>query len=214
MSNEDRLADLLNGLAANAPQSDLDDLNQRIAADSARTSTVHGVSESQRPLVPERESSRKAWWLVAAAVAVVATIGLTQLRGSDPVELAIASFPNSPEEPEQTIQSWLASGEREIVIWVDNESTPEERAAIEKHISESPLVERSRSVSRERIFEEFQLYWRDEPEILAAVRPEDLPYRLDVTLRNNTNNDDSTFVERVTTLDGVDSVGYADTSSN
>lgn len=214
MSNEDQIADLLDGLAANAPQPDLDDLNQRIATASRNPATVQAGSGKQKRSVSRQASSRQAWWLVAAAVALAATIGLTQLLGSDPVELAIASFPNSAEEPEQTIRSWLASGEREIVIWADNDSTPGQRAAIEEYLAERLLVERSSAVSRADIFEEFQEYWRDEPEIIAAVGPEDLPYRIDVTLSDNTTTENGMFLEQVRTLDGVDSVGYIDTSSN
>lgn len=214
MSNEDQLAELLNRLASSAPRPDLDDLNQRIANAAPGSKTLSTNQPDEKQPVSAPAAGRKIWWLAAAAVALAATIGLTQVRGSDPVELAIASFPNGPEAPQQTIQSWMASGEREIVIWADNESTPEQRAAIEDYLAESPLVDSVLAVSRTEIFEEFQEFWKDEPEILAAVQAEDLPYRIDVTLRDNTTAEDRMFLDLTSAVEGVDSVGYVDTSSD
>ncbi len=70
-------------------------------------------------------------------------------------------------------QRW--EGGIEFVVWMNPDATPEQDASIAQALDESPEIESSNYVDQQEAFEEFQDLFRDEPALLEAITPEDLP---------------------------------------
>lgn len=63
----------------------------------------------------------------------------------------------------------------EFIVWLDPEATTQQIETVERALEESPVVENARYITRQETFAEFQDFWSDSPEILEAVKPEQLP---------------------------------------
>ncbi len=63
----------------------------------------------------------------------------------------------------------------EFIIWLNNDASDEQIATVDRALDESPLVKDRNFINREQTFAEFEQYFSESPEVLAAVTPEDLP---------------------------------------
>ncbi len=63
----------------------------------------------------------------------------------------------------------------EFIIWIKQDATDEQIQSVERALDESPVVESSVFINRTQTFSEFEEYFAESPEVLAAVTPEDLP---------------------------------------
>ena len=103
-------------------------------------------------------------------------------------------------------RQWEEGIEFEIFLTV--ESTPDQKALIERQLTESSDVEDVQFVARDEQYRLFRIYFAGRPEYLENVRAEDLPesYRVDPSI------DDpgviETMVERFKNEPGVESVAY------
>ena len=97
----------------------------------------------------------------------------------------------------------------EFEVFLVPEATPEQKAHIERELSESPDVEGVQFIPRDEQYRLFRVYFANRPEYLENVRAEDLPesYRVDPSI------DDpgviETMVQRYQQEPGVESVAYA-----
>jgi len=72
----------------------------------------------------------------------------------------------------------------EFIVWLQPDATQDQIDTVSGALSESPAVESSRYITRQETFAEFEEYWQDTPEILAAVEPEQLPTSFRVVPNN------------------------------
>ncbi len=63
----------------------------------------------------------------------------------------------------------------EFIIWIKQDATDEQIQSVERALDESPVVESSVFINLTQTFSEFEEYFAESPEVLAAVTPEDLP---------------------------------------
>ena len=63
----------------------------------------------------------------------------------------------------------------EFIVWIKQDATDEQIQSVERALDESPVVESSVFINRSQTFAEFEEYFAESPEVLAAVTPEDLP---------------------------------------
>ncbi len=63
----------------------------------------------------------------------------------------------------------------EFIIWINNDATTEQISSVERALDDSPVVRNFTFITREQTFAEFEEYFAESPEVLAAVTPEDLP---------------------------------------
>lgn len=100
-------------------------------------------------------------------------------------------------------------GDVEFIIWIDKEATEQNVQGVRAALDASPNVRDSIYVNREETFQEFQEFWAESPEVLAAVTPDQLPTSFRVT----PSVADLSLVEALgnefETLPGVQEVDYA-----
>ncbi len=100
-------------------------------------------------------------------------------------------------------------GDVEFIIWVDKEASEQNVQGIRAALDSSPNVRDSIYINRDETFREFQDFWADSPEVLAAVTPEQLP----TSFRVSPSVADLSLVEALgrefDTLPGVLKVDYA-----
>jgi cell division transport system permease protein len=65
--------------------------------------------------------------------------------------------------------------EQQLFIYMNPSATDEQIAAIERALDDSPQVKEVDFYDRERTFEEFQKLFREQPDLVSSVKPEDLP---------------------------------------
>ncbi len=63
----------------------------------------------------------------------------------------------------------------EFIVWLDPIADQTQIDTVERALVDSPFVADQRYINRQETFAEFQDYWRDTPEILDTVEPEQLP---------------------------------------
>ncbi len=63
----------------------------------------------------------------------------------------------------------------EFIVWIKPDAASEQIEAVDRALADSPQVRDHRFVNTEETFTEFQDFWKDSPEVLAAVAPDQLP---------------------------------------
>lgn len=63
----------------------------------------------------------------------------------------------------------------EFIVWLSPEATEEQRESVDGALADSPQVRDHRFVNTEETYAEFEEFWKDSPEVLEAVSPEQLP---------------------------------------
>ena len=63
----------------------------------------------------------------------------------------------------------------EFIVWLSPEATEEQRQSVDGALADSPQVRDHRFVNTEETYAEFEEFWKDSPEVLEAVSPEQLP---------------------------------------
>lgn len=63
----------------------------------------------------------------------------------------------------------------EFIVWVDEDATQDQIDTIGEALEASPLVESRRYINRQETLADFQEFWEETPEILAAVDADQLP---------------------------------------
>lgn len=142
-------------------------------------------------------------WLLGAAAAMVLVLGVFGLtRGSDDSVVEIATA----DQAADAFLASVASG-AEFIVWLEPDAPQEQIDAVGDSINASALVDSARYVSLDETLAEFEKYWQDSPEILAAVKPEQLPTSFRVTLRAGADPERvASFIRGIEGLPGVRSV--------
>jgi cell division transport system permease protein len=95
-------------------------------------------------------------------------------------------------------------GEIEVSIFLREDVTDAQSAAISQAIDRSPLVKSKTFESREQAFEKFKVLWRDSPDFIKSVGPESLPASYRVKLKNPEQY--KTFASQVEGLPGIQEI--------
>jgi cell division transport system permease protein len=95
-------------------------------------------------------------------------------------------------------------GEIEVSIFLREDVTDAQSAAISQAIDRSPLVKSKTFESREQAFEKFKVLWRDSPEFIKSVGPESLPASYRVKLKDPEQY--KTFASQVEGLPGIQEI--------
>ncbi|WP_067496460.1 permease-like cell division protein FtsX [Actinoplanes sp. TFC3] len=75
-------------------------------------------------------------------------------------------------------------GNIEVSIFLREDVTEAQRAAIDQSIADNPLVQEKTYESREAAFKKFQVLWRDSPDFVKSVGPDSLPESFRVKLKD------------------------------
>jgi cell division transport system permease protein len=95
-------------------------------------------------------------------------------------------------------------GEIEVSIFLREDVTDAQSAAISQAIDRSPLVKTKTFESREQAFEKFKVLWRDSPDFIKSVGPESLPASYRVKLKDPEQY--KTFASQVEGLPGIQEI--------
>jgi hypothetical protein len=134
--------------------------------DPARQAMAHG-----------RRIRRRRGMLVAgsaAAIVVAATFGLNLIIPSDaPPRVSAAAAAAMPKDPACT---WPVRDDADDVsIFLTPDITDAQRTALHDTLRADPAVRQLRYESREEAYERFAVLWRDSPDFVSSVRPDQLP---------------------------------------
>ncbi len=95
-------------------------------------------------------------------------------------------------------------GEIEVSIFLREDVTDAQSAAISQAIDRSPLVRSKTFESREQAFEKFKVLWRDSPDFINSVGPESLPASYRVKLKDPEQY--KAFASQVEGLPGIQEI--------
>jgi cell division transport system permease protein len=95
-------------------------------------------------------------------------------------------------------------GEIEVSIFLREDVTDAQSAAISQAIDRSTLVKSKTFESREQAFEKFKVLWRDSPEFIKSVGPESLPASYRVKLKDPEQY--KSFASQVEGLPGIQEI--------
>ena len=97
----------------------------------------------------------------------------------------------------------------EFIVWLVPDATQDQIDTVGQALSESPFVEDARYITRQETYAEFEAYWEDTPEILAAVEPEQLPTSYRVVPSNPDIDVVQELASEYQALPGVQDVDFA-----
>ncbi len=97
----------------------------------------------------------------------------------------------------------------EFIVWLVPDATQNQIETVEQALEESPAIESARYITRQETFAEFEAYWEDTPEILAAVEPEQLPTSFRVVPENPDLEVVQALADEYQLLPGVKDVAFA-----
>ncbi|MEV8505188.1 permease-like cell division protein FtsX [Actinoplanes sp. NPDC051475] len=95
-------------------------------------------------------------------------------------------------------------GEIQVSIFLREDVTDAQRAAINQAIEQSPLVKEKEYETREQAFEKFKVLWRDEPDFVKSVTPDSLPESYRVKLKDPEQY--QTFADQIKTQQGIQDI--------
>lgn len=219
---------------SNGYQSQLDaqaesELVKRLANQANRVTVspqlLSGVEQRHRSILRRRRTVSRVALAGSVVGVVVLAFGLLQLGGSasDSEVLYPAATPDSLSDlllrppdgpaaglendlvPETCIQAAPAVvSDGELVVWLDVGAHVEVVEQLSAKLSASSAVAAFDYVDHGETYDEFSLYFADEPEVIELVEPEQLPTSFRVQLVEETQA--ATFVATWAGLDGVDEV--------
>ena len=95
-------------------------------------------------------------------------------------------------------------GEIEVSIFLREDVSEAQRAAITQAIDTNPLVLNKEYESREQAFEKFKVLWRDSPDFVKSVGPDSLPESFRVKLKDPEQY--QAFSENIKGLPGIQDI--------
>ncbi|WP_101833834.1 permease-like cell division protein FtsX [Frankia canadensis] len=102
-----------------------------------------------------------------------------------------------------TVDDYLL-GQLEVVVDLTDEITPAQRTALETEMHRDPAIVGVRYESGRQVYDRFRRDFHDSPDVVAGVRPGDLPAALRLTLADPRASGD--IVVTYTGQDGVEAV--------
>ncbi|GAA4470579.1 hypothetical protein GCM10023170_087610 [Phytohabitans houttuyneae] len=116
-----------------------------------------------------RRSRRRRHLAVGGAAGVVAALAATfalNVTATEPANQTAMSVATRPECPLL---------ETSFAVFLENDITDEQRAALDQWLRHDPRVQQVRYESKEAAYEKFRQLYRDAPDLVAAVKPGQLP---------------------------------------
>ncbi|GAA2527873.1 permease-like cell division protein FtsX [Winogradskya consettensis] len=95
-------------------------------------------------------------------------------------------------------------GEIEVSIFLRDDVTEAQRAAIDQSIDSNPLVQSKTYESREDALAKFKVLWRDSPDFVKSVGPDSLPESFRVKLKDPEQY--STFADQIKGQQGIQDI--------
>jgi cell division transport system permease protein len=95
-------------------------------------------------------------------------------------------------------------GEIEVSIFLREDVSEAQRAAITQAIDTNPLVASKEYETREQAFEKFKVLWRDSPDFVKSVGPDSLPESFRVKLKNPEQYQE--FADQIKGLPGIQDI--------
>ncbi|NLU79462.1 ABC transporter permease [Micromonospora sp. HNM0581] len=92
----------------------------------------------------------------------------------------------------------------EVSIFLNADVTDEQRSAISAQLESDPLISQATYVNKDEAFQRFQEMFRDSPDLLSAVRAEQLPESYRLKLVNP--EEYKVISDQYTAIEGVDQV--------
>lgn len=106
---------------------------------------------------------------VVTVLAAVVAVNVTTAAPTTPTAVALANPPGCPQVV------------NEIAVFLENDITDEQRAALDDWLRSDPRVRQARYESKEVAYAKFrEMYW-DAPDLVNAVKPDQLPASFRVT---------------------------------
>ena len=99
--------------------------------------------------------------------------------------------------------------EQRLFVYMNPTATDEQVDAVSTAIDNSGKADDVDYLDRERTFEVFQQLFRDQPDLISTVQPEDLPTSFQIKPTSTDAEVVSSFRDSLETLDGVRTVQYA-----
>jgi cell division transport system permease protein len=99
--------------------------------------------------------------------------------------------------------------EQRLFVYMNPTATEEQVDAVSTAIDNSGKADDVDYLDRERTFEVFQQLFRDQPDLISTVQPEDLPTSFQIKPTSTDAEVVSSFRDSLETLDGVRTVQYA-----
>ncbi|MEV6633979.1 permease-like cell division protein FtsX [Actinoplanes sp. NPDC051470] len=134
------------------------------------------------------------WRNVTMTVAMIITmsVSLTMLGASVLLYMQVDQMKN------------FYYGEIEVSIFLRDDVTEPQRAAIDQAIAANPLVESKQYESKQQAFDKFQVIWRDSPDFIKSVTPDSLPESFRVKLKDPEQY--ATFADQMRSMQGIQDI--------
>jgi cell division transport system permease protein len=95
-------------------------------------------------------------------------------------------------------------GEIEVSIFLSEDVTPAQRTSLDLALKSNPLVLETVYESREEAFKKFQELWKDSPDLVKAVQPNQLPESFRVKLKDPEKY--QTFAQQIDGQQGIQDI--------
>lgn len=129
---------------------------------------------------------RRGWQAGGAGAFVVALAGALALNLTPTSPTA---QPVAPETVGAAMQVFSdrcgraeASPDDEVAIFLTGDITTEARTALDERITAEPRIVSYEYETREHAYQKFRTLWKDSPDLVAAVKPEQMPESFRVVL--------------------------------
>lgn len=99
--------------------------------------------------------------------------------------------------------------EQRLFVYMNPTASEEQTDAVSKALEDSGQVDTVEFYDRDRTFEEFQTLFRDQPDLINSVKPEDLPTSFRVKPESTDAEIVSSLGDSLESLEGVKQVAYA-----
>lgn len=162
------------------------------------------IGERRSDAVRRRSPKQGLLGAAAAIVIVLGVFSLTRSSGDSVTELDTAGLPDAASD----FFADLLDGPVEFVVWLEPDASQAQVDGVREVLAGSDLAA-VRYVDSEATFAEFQEFWSDSPEILAAVEPEQLPTSFRALVSSTSDEAPvADLIRLLMELDGVRDVAF------
>ncbi len=132
---------------------------------------------------------------VTIALAAVVTVNVASTPPSTPTAMSLAPRPEC---------SQAVVPPAEITLFLDDDVTDAQRTSLDRWLRSDARVQQARYESRETAYETFKQMYRHAPDLVAAIKPGQLPEAFRVTLTERSGHLE--FIEDAKRWQGVETV--------
>jgi cell division transport system permease protein len=139
---------------------------------------------------------------VAVVIAAVSAFG-SPLPG-DPTTAPAAQVWCPVPQQEALAPAQFTEGRAQVAIFLTEDVTAAQRTSLDMALQAHPLVTDVKYESREEAFRRFVDLWSDEPDLIKAVQPDQLPEAFRVTLKDPDSY--PAFVDSLRAVHGINDI--------